>query len=139
MTAALPRLGKRLGGRIEEAVLREDAIAIRMPGRPALTNWGSPRFSGGEADCLFYELAIAIADMQGEVEPTLLIFDNVLQRTDVRTAQHLLGLLSAPNRTFQSVVLDMAHILPESLHGWSLSILTRTATGTQLRELESTV
>ncbi|MGW4743125.1 hypothetical protein [Nocardia xishanensis] len=138
MTAALPRLGDKLGGRVIEARLDDGAVVARMRSGDRLLRWG-PQLAGGEADCIFYELAIAIADLQAEVEPTLLVSDSALGSTSIDVATHVLRVMSARDRSFQSVVLENLHavapIVDDHLDDWSLSVLDRTDAGTQLRQV----
>lgn len=137
VTAALPRLGSRLGGRVSEARHEDGAVFVRMRNSDRLIRW-EQSMSGGDRDCFFYELAIAIADLQAEVEPTLLVFDSVLSGTTVDVGRHLLQVMSAPARAFQTVVLDDTRVLAsttdDDLDGWSLTVINRRDEGSELRQ-----
>lgn len=137
VTAALPRLGSRLGGRVSEARHEDGAVFVRMWNSDRLIRWERD-LSSEERDCFFYELAIAIADLQAEVEPTLLLFDSVLSGTTADVGRHLLQIMSAPARAFQTVVLEdnraLAYATNDDLDGWSLTVIDRKDEGSKLRE-----
>lgn len=132
VTGVLPRIGERLGGRVVEACVEDGVVMVRMAGSDRLVTWGRG-LSGGEASSIFFELAIAIADLQSEVEPTLLAFDCALGRIDVDTRKHLLDLMSMANRSFQSVVLDYPY-MTWPVEGWTLTNFELTETGTRLQQ-----
>ncbi|MDE1672697.1 hypothetical protein [Nocardia gipuzkoensis] len=137
VTAALPRLGSRLGGRVSEARHEDGAVFVRMWNSDRLTRWGR-HLSGGDRDCFYYELAIAIADLQAEVEPTLLVFDSAFSGTAPDVGRHVLQVMSAPARAFQTVVLDdiraVTSMTDDDLDGWSLTMIDRRDQGSELRQ-----
>lgn len=137
VTAALPRLGSRLGGRVSEARHEDGAVLVRMWNSDRLIRWELDMPSG-DRDCFFYELAIAIADLQAEVEPTLLVFDSALSGTTADVGRHLSQVMRAPARAFQTVVLDdnrlLASMTDDDLDGWSLTMINRRDEGSELRQ-----
>jgi hypothetical protein len=126
----LPQIGDRVNGYIAEARVEDGTVMFRTTNSDRLVAWGRG-ISAVEANAIFFELAIAIADLQSEVEPTLLAFDSVLWQVDLDTRKHLFDLMSADNRTFQSVVLDGPSAGWPG-RSWALTKFDSTETGTKL-------
>lgn len=131
VTAVLPQIGRRLGGRVIEADTVDGKVHVRTATWDRLVSWDQ-RLSGGERAALFFELAIAIADLQSEVEPTLLAFDGALSVTDNDTREHLLNLMSSADRSFQSVILQERPL--RAGQEWMVTYFARTEWGACLRQ-----
>jgi hypothetical protein len=120
----LPRIGTRLGGHVSEVRIVDDTLSVRMKNSTEFRTWHRG-FSGGEMTAIFFELAITLADLQSDVEPTLLAFDDALDMVDSTSRRHLLDLMSGADRSFQSVVFGGPRITPPSTE-WTVTELAWT-------------
>lgn len=136
IAGVIPRIESRVGGKIVESCLVNNRVHIRTRSFDRLRPLDC-RASGGEQAAFFFELAIAMADLQSEAEPTLLVFDDAFQLADVATAEHVLNLMSRADRSFQSVVFQQSAIADVGQH-WLVTRLIRTASGTRLQQDNAT-
>lgn len=130
MLGLLAQVSKRPVGRILEARASADEVMIRTHDMTEARSLSS-RSSGGERATLVCDLAVILADIQSDVETTILILDGILNLLTPETREYLTELLASADRSFQTIAFDyLQNIRQEVGSEWLVTSLERTEDGT---------
>lgn len=134
LRSLLTHVPVRSVGRIVEVRTSADEILIRSRGESVAR--GLARSSGGERAALVCDLAVILADMQSEVEPTILVLDTVLSMLDPDIRAYFMDILSSADRSFQTIALDHPRSADRKAGPeWLIASLEITEGGTRISQM----
>lgn len=130
MLGLLAQVSKRPVGRVLEARASADEVMIRTHGMTEASSLSS-RSSRGERATLVCDLAVILADIQSDVETTILALDGILNLLPPKTRLYLTKLLASTDRSFQTIAFDhMRNVRQDMGDEWLVTSLERTKNGT---------
>ncbi len=99
------RIPDVMGGDITETRIDDDGVSIRLSGYSEIKP--IDLLPGGFRSMFFTQLIVTLGEVQARAEPTILLLDAELDGADEMTRKKMLGLLSSPARTFQTIVTSV--------------------------------